>query len=457
MKKLLFAIFVLLWLETAVLAQSYPSPTYKNVTLQNALAVTSGGTGTTTATGTGSVVLSTSPTISSATLPNVSITSGNSVFTNSSIGGTFSITNGSDVINANNNANNVLVFSGTGSSTAKFISTLSKGGFIPSSDTNVSDGIAFRSDFINTAVFQGMNPSGTAGYDTNLTLYRPASTNNAFLGVTMSPTPGAEQHLWMGTDYVNNRYTFTETITGTGTYLPITFLNGQAQAFQIGTGTTPTTTFSGGGVVLNGTEGNQITWTLGGQTWSWNMASGGNFYIHDGTNNKFPLTVVPNSTASLQIGPGTSTFTGSITPSSTAGIVGTTTNDNANAGSVGEYQSVTGSSTGLTSGSYVDLATLSLTAGDWDTECTVSFVPNASTTVSALVAGVNTVANTNPMAVGNGTTLVSIFTTGSGQLIATPVVRESLSSTTTIRCGGQSNFGTSTMNAIGFLRARRIR
>lgn len=60
-------------------AQSYPSPTYKNVTVQGTvaasavtattpIAVTSGGTGVTTATGTGSVVLSTSPTISSPTV-----------------------------------------------------------------------------------------------------------------------------------------------------------------------------------------------------------------------------------------------------------------------------------------------------------------------------------------------------------------------------------------------------
>lgn len=33
MKKLLFAIFSLLWLETAVLAQNYPSPTFNNVTM----------------------------------------------------------------------------------------------------------------------------------------------------------------------------------------------------------------------------------------------------------------------------------------------------------------------------------------------------------------------------------------------------------------------------------------
>ena len=254
------------------------------------LPVSSGGTGATTSTGSGATVLATSPSIASS----------------------LSITNGSDVITANNNANNVLVFTGTGTSTAKSIATTNIGGFIASSDTNVSDGVAFKSDFTNTAVFQGLNSSGTAGYDTNLTLYRPASTNNAFLGVTMSANPTAEQHLWMGTDYTNNRYVFTQTVTGTGAYLPTTFRNGQADAFVIGTGTTPPTTFYGGGVVLAGTEGNQVTWALGGQIWSINMAPGGNLYVHDGTNNKFPLAVVPNSTAALKINATSSTFTGGL-------------------------------------------------------------------------------------------------------------------------------------------------
>ncbi|WP_322083976.1 hypothetical protein [Burkholderia sp. BCC1972] len=258
--------------------------------LSSPLPIASGGTGTATATGTGAVVLSNSPAIANG----------------------LSVSNGSDVITVNNNANNVLVLGGTGSSTAKSIAVTSLGGLIASSTTNVGDGVALKSDYYNTAVFQGLNSSGTAGYDTNLTLYRPASTNNAFLGVTMSANPTAEQHLWMGTDYTNNRYVFTQTVTGTGAYLPTTFRNGQADAFVIGTGTTPPTTFYGGGVVLAGTEGNQVTWALGGQIWSINMAPGGNLYVHDGTNNKFPLAVVPNSTAALKINATSSTFTGGL-------------------------------------------------------------------------------------------------------------------------------------------------
>ncbi len=66
---------------------------------------------------------------------------------------------------------------------------------------------------------------------------------------------------------------------------------------------------------------------------------------------------------------GTLSATGTITPSQTAGIVGTTTNNAAQAGSVGEYISATlgvASGTSITSGAGKNITSISLTAGDWD-------------------------------------------------------------------------------------------
>lgn len=60
MKKLLIAAFML---PTMALAQTYPSPTFNSLTLQNPLTAVNGGTGATSATGSGSVVLSSSPTL----------------------------------------------------------------------------------------------------------------------------------------------------------------------------------------------------------------------------------------------------------------------------------------------------------------------------------------------------------------------------------------------------------
>jgi hypothetical protein len=67
MKKL-FAIVVAGLFSSLALAQTYPSPTFSSLTLQNPLTAANGGTGATTSTGTGSVVLSNSPSLASPTI-----------------------------------------------------------------------------------------------------------------------------------------------------------------------------------------------------------------------------------------------------------------------------------------------------------------------------------------------------------------------------------------------------
>ena len=147
---------------------------------------------------------------------------------------------------------------------------------------------------------------------------------------------------------------------------------------------------------------------------------------------------------------------GAFTPSSTNGIVGTTTNDNANVGSVGEFVTSTGALTGLTTASYVDLATVSLTAGDWDVTGIISVVPAGTTNIAAIVGGLNTAANTNPG--GFGALILQLaFSTGAAQILPIQLQRFSLSATTTVRLGGQVNFSVSTCQAQGLIRARRIR
>lgn len=60
MKKLILAALLA---PSFVLAQTFPSPTFNSLTLQNPLTAANGGTGSTGSTGTGSVVLNTSPTL----------------------------------------------------------------------------------------------------------------------------------------------------------------------------------------------------------------------------------------------------------------------------------------------------------------------------------------------------------------------------------------------------------
>lgn len=451
MKKLFAVLSFLLLQKSSVLAQSDPSSAVGNVTTPRISIAGGTFSGLSPLSTTGLVPLPYITVISRAT-------SAPGTFTSLSATKVLSVTNGSDVITANNNANNVLVFGGTGSSTAKSLAVTSLGGFIATSNINVNDGVALKSDAINTAVLQGLNSSGTSGYDTNLTLYRPTNRNNAFLGVTMSAIPHAEEHLWMGTDYANNRYVFTETIAGTGSYHPVAFRNGQADAFVIGAGARPPTTFYGGGVVLAGAEGNQMTWSLGGQVWTNNVASGGNWYVRDGTHDTVPLTIVPNSTASLTIGPFTSTFTQSITPSSTAGIVGTITNDDANAGSVGEYRKVTTARTSvsLATATPVNLASLPLASGDWDISCTASYSPARATAVTNSVQGISTASATFGEQ-GTFSQLAVSYGTGSPLDMVTPLVRESLARASTVYCVGQLNFATGTATGGAVIRARRVR
>lgn len=150
------------------------------------------------------------------------------------------------------------------------------------------------------------------------------------------------------------------------------------------------------------------------------------------------------------------TFTSAITPQSTGGIVGTTTNDNANAGSVGEYFSGSGNGVSLTSGSYADIATITLTAGDWDVTGVAQFNPAGSTVISAMIAGTSITANTNPGA-PQAETIQITLAAGVGWAIPIPITRFSLASTTTIRLGMQANFTTSTCTGSAWIRARRVR
>jgi hypothetical protein len=148
--------------------------------------------------------------------------------------------------------------------------------------------------------------------------------------------------------------------------------------------------------------------------------------------------------------------TGTFTPDQLNGIVGTTTNNNANAGSVGEHVSNTTTGTSLTSATPANITSVSLTAGDWDVSGVVQYNPAGTTTVNGLTQGVNTVSATLG-GLGTFTQTNTAFTTGTAQRQSAPVIRVSLASTTTVFLVAQASFGVSTMTCDGFIRARRVR
>ncbi|TCK87377.1 hypothetical protein [Paraburkholderia sp. BL9I2N2] len=149
--------------------------------------------------------------------------------------------------------------------------------------------------------------------------------------------------------------------------------------------------------------------------------------------------------------------TSAITPSSTAGIVGTTTNDSANAGSFGEYVTNTTSGTSLTNATAANCTSVSLTAGDWDVSGSIRYIPAASTVTSNLQSGITSTSATLAGLGTQNTLQVSYLTGVAFQEQSTPVVRMSLASTTTVYLAGIAGFTTSTMTCNGFIRARRVR
>ncbi len=82
----------------------------------------------------------------------------------------------------------------------------------------------------------------------------------------------------------------------------------------------------------------------------------------------------------------------SLSFSSTSGIIGTTTNDSAAAGSVGECISNSGSGNAPTAGQYGDVTSIALTPGDWDVSGQVMLTRAGATFTSVtFFAGFGTV------------------------------------------------------------------
>ena len=144
--------------------------------------------------------------------------------------------------------------------------------------------------------------------------------------------------------------------------------------------------------------------------------------------------------------------------------IGTTTNDSASAGQIGEVISsvvAIGSKVSLTSGAGANITTVSLTAGDWDVQAHLALDPAATTTLTKAQVGPSTVSASIAASIANSATHVWSSTgtvLGANQTtISSPVVRFSLASTTTVYLVGLTTFGVSTLGGYGAIRARRAR
>lgn len=143
-------------------------------------------------------------------------------------------------------------------------------------------------------------------------------------------------------------------------------------------------------------------------------------------------------------------------------IVGTTTNDNAATGSVGEYVEATvasGSAVALVTATAKTVASISLTAGDWDVRGVVQYVSGGTTTSTLLDANISLTTNSSGTL---GTTSLARYNssntgTNPGYGIQVGPHRISIASTTTVYLTALGNFATSTLSAYGQINARRVR
>lgn len=149
-----------------------------------------------------------------------------------------------------------------------------------------------------------------------------------------------------------------------------------------------------------------------------------------------------------------------------ANLVGTTTNNNAAVGSVGEEGEVivpVGSAISLTNTTPADVCSMILQPGDYDVWGNIGFNGNSSTLVTDLEGWINTSSASLPNAAlyngpSFGSTGVAIFAANSyGFQVPTIRVTVATATTTTIYLSGRAGFSVSTATAYGGLYWRRRR
>ncbi|WP_258180020.1 hypothetical protein [Burkholderia multivorans] len=139
-------------------------------------------------------------------------------------------------------------------------------------------------------------------------------------------------------------------------------------------------------------------------------------------------------------------------------IQGQQAGSNAAAGYVGESPSFTNlGPINLTSGTPVNVASMPLSAGDWDVMCTGQAVANSSTTATSYGIGVSTTSATYG-SFGSYTSMSGNYPAGNAtQTISSPIVRINSAAPTIAYCVMSSTFSVSSMAAQqGYMRARRV-
>lgn len=157
---------------------------------------------------------------------------------------------------------------------------------------------------------------------------------------------------------------------------------------------------------------------------------------------------------------GTGLFVGSSSPSiTTANLIGTSTNNNAAAGSLGEFVTANSGAAAnfTTTGTYQNMTSIALTAGDWDVWYTTYMYQNSTASATFFSGGLSTTSITPPStgALGSffkGFLVANDISTMSGSM------RVSLSGSGNAYLVGAANWSTGSAPQFqGAIAARRIR
>jgi hypothetical protein len=148
--------------------------------------------------------------------------------------------------------------------------------------------------------------------------------------------------------------------------------------------------------------------------------------------------------------------TAGVTGPATKVIVGTTTNDSATAGYVGEYvDSYVSSVTVALAATVTNVTSISLTAGDWDVSALIYSASGGANTYGTF--GISQTSATFAGSSGKDYTFMSCFPAVNVVTGCIPCLRVSLASTTTIYFVANMGIAQITTGVNAHLSARRVR
>lgn len=327
--------------------------------------------------------------------------------------------------------------------------------------TNSSDRLVYPGglELTGTLLLHDDNAIGFQDTGSVHTINMKAPTTTANYTITLPPNSGSSGQV-LSTDGAGTTTWINASGTGTinsGTQYQFTYY--ATTGTTLSGNSSITTNASNQLLVTNGTVSlPAYSFTSDPDTGIYRVGANDIAISTGGTNRLEVSSTGISATLPLDMGSNAITTSGNISfgNTSTQGIVGTTTNDTAAAGNVGEYS--IGVSVLVTTGTttWVNTTIIALTAGDWDVSGVVSFAKNTSNyTDVAMAISVNSGNTTTDQVEGNNQATFS--TTGSLASLSIPNYRLSIVGLTFVYLKSRPTFSTGSYVYSSRLSARRIR